>query len=133
MELKEKCRQGVFKHYISLGHSCYVAMDLEELGLRDASYPLDWVNSPFGAAERAIKTRFDTFLEYDNLYQSKRTPTVYKNRDYMIAFPHDFDAYAKLSKQIGGVINKYSRRIERFYESMPSQPCFLGIAKTTKR
>ena len=30
-----------FKHFISLGSFCSVALDLEALGLRDASMPFD--------------------------------------------------------------------------------------------
>lgn len=33
----------MFKHIISLGHFCGVAQELERLGLRDASYPFEWL------------------------------------------------------------------------------------------
>ena len=34
-----------FKHVISLGHLCATANDLERIGLRSSSGPLDWCES----------------------------------------------------------------------------------------
>lgn len=36
---------GGYKHVISLGSFCSPALKIERLGLRDGSYPFDWVLS----------------------------------------------------------------------------------------
>ena len=66
----------MFKHIISLGHFCGVAQELERLGLRDASYPFDWLITKREPLHRLINNHFDGFLEYDNLYQSQAEKNI---------------------------------------------------------
>ena len=124
-ELKEKCSSGVFEHYISLGHCCYVALDLEEMGLREASLPFDWTRSKWKAIERSYKTHFDGMLEYDSLYQKKNHPVDYKNLEYGIGFFHDFNQYDSLKSQFKAVQKKYNRRIERFFQFINQPSLFV--------
>ena len=87
---------GYFEHYISLGHCCHVATDLEKMGLRDSSMPIDWVRTRWKAIERSFNSRFDGFLDYDSLYQKKKDLHVYKNLEYGVGFFHDFVSYKSL-------------------------------------
>lgn len=46
-EIKDNIFETNYKHVISLGFFCSVALELERKGLRDASYPFDWLISDF--------------------------------------------------------------------------------------
>lgn len=121
MELKK------FEHIISLGHFCGVAQELERLGLRDASYPFDWLITQRSAAEELIENRFEDFLSYDLLYQDSAHPEIYRNKRYGfgVSFYHDFSAYIPLDKQLDAVVQKYNRRIKRFYDAIREPTLFI--------
>lgn len=114
-----------YMHYISLGYNCYVASDLEKLGLRDSAYPFDWIKSDWTSVEFFIRTNFENFLIYDNLYQHKNSLSAYIDKVYNIDFLHDFDKKHSLKKQLDKVRNKYMRRAARFYESAKSPTLFI--------
>ena len=65
--IEHLCKKGVFEHYISLGRGCYIAIELEQMGLRDASMPFDWNGTRWHAIEKAIKNKFDGYLSYKDL------------------------------------------------------------------
>lgn len=116
---------GCFEHYISLGHCCYVAIELEKLGLRDSSMPFDWLRIRWKGIERSFNTRFDGYLDYDSLYQKTNELHVYKNIEYGVGFVHDFVSYKSLKSQIAKVQEKYKRRIDRFFEHITSPTLFI--------
>lgn len=124
-ELKKKCSSGLFEHYISLGYCCYVAWDLKEMGLREASLPFDWTRTKWKAIERSYKTHFAGMLEYDCLYQKMNNPVVYKNLDYGIGFFHDFNQYDSLKMQLKAVQEKYNRRIDRLFQYINQPSLFI--------
>ena len=114
-----------FKHFVSLGHFCSVAMDLEALGLREASLPFDWnIDLDLPKLLDCIRNGFDGFLEEDELEQSREDPSHYMNR-YGVQFFHDFDPYRSLAEQLPAVQEKYRRRISRFYETVKEPTLFL--------
>lgn len=117
----------MFKHIISLGHFCSVAQELERLGLRDASYPFDWLITKREPLHRLINNHFDGFLEYDNLYQSQAEKNIYRNKyyDFGVSFYHDFSRYIPLDAQLDEVQKKYARRIERFYTAITEPTLFI--------
>ena len=57
-----------YKHFISLGYFCSVALELERIGLRNCSSPFDWCITEWKGLEKALTTRFQNFLKYENLY-----------------------------------------------------------------
>lgn len=114
-----------FVHYISLGHSCYVAEELEGYALRDASYPFDWVASEWHGVESCIRTGFESFLDYDELYQMRKYHHAYRNDKLGIEFFHDFKKNYSLKSQLPPVRKKYTRRIERFYRSITEPTLFF--------
>lgn len=79
-----------YKYIISLGASCAVASGLKTEGVRDASYPFDWIISSVEGMEKAILSRFDGWLEYAHLKQSKTLSTAYYDEVYKVKFFHDF-------------------------------------------
>ena len=113
-----------FKHVISLGCSCGVAMMLEQCGMRNIAYPFDWIISPWNGVEKSIENGFIDWFDIDLLYQSTDLAHAYKNRKYGIKFFHDFNGYDPLHKQTEQVEQKYERRIKRFYQNI-QEPCLF--------
>ena len=105
-----------FRHFISLGSFCSVALDLEALGLRDASMPFDWnIDLKFEGVIDCIEKGFEHFLDGDELRQSEEAPEHYMDR-YEIQFFHDFNIWEPLADQLPAVQEKYERRIRHFYQ-----------------
>ena len=70
-------QQKKYKHFVSLGYFCSIAMDLDSFGLRDESLPFDWIISDsFACIIESIKNRFSAFLDYSQFYQSKKHPHI---------------------------------------------------------
>lgn len=114
-----------YKHYVSLGHFCSVALDLEALGLRDASLPFDWnIDLDFAGVMDCIRGDFAGFLDEEELRQSLEDRAHYMNR-YGIQFFHDFNPYEPLKDQLPAVQAKYGRRIARFYAEIAEPTLFI--------
>lgn len=119
-------------HYISLGHSCSIAMDLEKMGLRSESLPFDWLISDFKGVMQAIENHFEDFLTYEYMQQARPNRAYYRNYKYNIQFYHDFDKYHPLADQIDAVQEKYNRRIERFYKTISEPTLFIRYITNTQ-
>lgn len=122
-----------FSYFISLGYFCSPALELERIGLRSTSLPFDWVISDFEGVIDAIENHFEDFLDYQYLLQSNDVRNQYYNAKYKTWFYHDFDEYHSLSEQLPRVVEKYTRRIQRFYEIINQPTLFLRyISDETK-
>jgi Putative papain-like cysteine peptidase (DUF1796). len=115
----------VYKHVISLGFFCSVASELERIGLRDSSYPFDWLITGMDGILQLMDNEFSDFLCPDLLQQYTTNPSHFVNRKYNIHFLHDFDDYKKYEDQLDHVQQKYQRRIQRFYESISEPTLFV--------
>lgn len=112
-----------FAKVISLGCFCSPALWIKELGLRNCSYPLDWILTPdLRRTNDLIENNFTDFLEIKYLIPGKRKSQFinYQNTKYKIGFIHDFSSDIALEGQLIDVQTKYARRIERFYEAIYS-------------
>ena len=114
-----------YKHFISLGYFCSVAMELERTGLRSTSSPFDWLLCNFIGVIDAINHHFEDFLDSNYLFQDAKNHRQYYNPKYGFYFVHDFDKYRSLQDQLPEVVNKYNRRIERFYHSIVEPTLFV--------
>lgn len=114
-----------FEHYISLGHCCYVGIELQKLGLRDSSMPFDWYRTRWKAIEYSFINNFENYLNYDSLFQKKSALHIYKNLDYGVGFVHDFVDNKSLKSQINAVRKKYERRIDRFWLHISEPTLFI--------
>ena len=114
-----------YKHFISLGYFCSVALELERTGLRSTSSPFDWLLCSFTGVMDAINHHFVDFLDSNYLYQDAKNHRQYVNPKYDFYFVHDFDKYRSLQDQLPAVVNKYNRRIERFYHSIVEPTLFV--------
>ncbi|MBQ8945903.1 MAG: hypothetical protein IJ058_03725 [Lachnospiraceae bacterium] len=115
-----------YKNYISLGYFCSVAMELERIGLRSASYPFDWLVTPeFSHVLEMIETGFSGFLDKDRLSLKQGTSKIYVNSATGFSFVHDFDDKRSLSEQLASVDDKFRRRIDRFYRDIEKPTMFI--------
>ncbi len=117
---------------IPLGCDCRIIVALNELGLRNVSYPYDWCVAPFDGILRSIENDFEEFVEPSQLkLVHERAP----GNKYGVELRHDFPR--RFLKMPGGkrkalivknwenyiseVQKKYERRISRFRQSCDSQ------------
>lgn len=132
-------------YIISLGNSCSVAYQKQKLGIKEETYPFDWIriesltdiidvlNSSFDEfANNLIKVsesdKFPIFMGEgtdkfpDPEKQSQSKSIIMKNR-YNMKFYHDFDSTTNPIS----VEEKYKRRIHRFTELIKSNNniCFV--------
>lgn len=112
---------------VSLGFFCGVAMELERVGLRNCSLPFDWIISgDFQSVLALIANHFEGFTETDNLYQEfEICPSYYYNKACNVHFYHDFSRYKDFKQQYDSFRAKYSRRIERFYQTIERPTIFV--------
>ena len=125
-------RKTDYKHYISLGSFCSVALELERIGLRETSAPFDWLITDFEGVIRAIDSHFSEWLEYKNLLQNEKFHCQYKDTYYKCMFFHDFNKYDPLESQIDSVRAKYQRRIDRFYDMIKEPTLFIRYLNDKK-
>lgn len=118
-----------YEHIVSLGYFCGVALELERIGLRDASGPFDWVIAPWAGVAELLTSGFDDLFEADAFEQDPRTPEHYRNSKYGIAFYHDFDRWISFDAQLPNVREKYERRIERFYANASDPTLFVRYVR----
>lgn len=115
-----------FKHFVSLGANCYVAEDLKKLGLRNCSYPFDWLFfTDFECTVSLIENDFKDFLSYNALMQHDDNKNRYYNSIYRFSFFHDFNKYESLKAQLPFVSEKYNRRINRFKKDIREPTLFF--------
>ena len=121
-----------YKNYNSLGYYCGVAEDLEKMGLRNRSFPFDWLISNFENVIDAIDKEFNGFMDYENLSQDLNARHHYRDDKYQFYFFHDFSPYVKLDKQYSDVRNKYYRRINRFLKTIKEPTLFVHYISAEK-
>jgi hypothetical protein len=132
-------------NYISLGPTCSIAYQLQKLGKKKESLPFDWIRCySIGSVFHLIQNNFDGLfdgLEYvkddtkfpfieDNVgggeYETFDTiemkdTKIYKNDTLGISFFHDF----KEGIDKKDVLEKYNRRIDRFYNVVKTPSVFI--------
>jgi len=131
--------------YISLGGTCAIAWNLQRYGLRDKAFPFDWLRAPdFYLIVKTIKDDFDKFFselkitsststayplstdKHDFPMDEKTSPAVVVQNIHKIKFCHDFKFNNGKESTIenlnlSDVVDKYNRRIRRFYEILQQQ------------
>nr|AEX62798.1 putative papain-like cysteine peptidase [Moumouvirus Monve] len=127
--------------YISLGSTCGVAYQLQQLKLRGEAMPFDWIKVCYlSSIIEVLELGFDKFIEYNSLKlysESMKHPVlatdnfeeniisaksyVYKN-DLNMIFYHDFNTVIKSIDDENYVMfyNKYMRRFNRLNDSFMS-------------
>lgn len=118
---------------VSLGYFCGPAQELERCGLRDSSFPFDWlITSSFEIVLEQIKNSFHGFLTMEYFQQSISHREHYYNSKTKMWFYHDFSKYTPLEDQMKAVIKKYDRRIKRFYKTIERPTIFIRYVSDEK-
>lgn len=126
---------------IPIGMSCVMATQLKKRGLRQASYPFDWLLFPkedaLETVVELIQTRFKGFLERNHLVVDSNKVITGRvsvcDTVLNITFLHDFFSPQLPDEELISNQAKYQRRIERFYHdiSMGETVCLtLAIEKS---
>ena len=116
-----------YQQIIPIGFGCMVAQDLEKIGVREYSYPFDWVISNFKDVVRIIDNRFAGIFQ--EVEQDAIHDNVYHDRQTGLDHYHDFFPNKSIEEQMEAVRKKYERRIERFYESITSPTLFIRFVR----
>lgn len=135
-------------NYMSLGYDCSPAATLKNLNIRDEALPFDWVVSDLEILITCIEDNFNSY--HKNLRFNQRKTRLIDS--YGFQFPHDypFDSNnidnskigegvfgEELNKQIISnwseyhttALEKYKRRIERFYTYLSSEKPLIILCR----
>ena len=135
-------------NYMSLGNECSPAAALRNLNIRAEALPFDWVESNLQIITNCIEDNFSNY--HQNLRFNQRRSRLIDS--YGFQFPHDypFDNSTiddskigegvfgeELNKQIidnwneyhGVALEKYKRRIERFYNYLNSDTPLIILCR----
>lgn len=124
---------AVYKHVISLGWFCSVAEEIERLGLRNASYPFDWILTDWDTVKDMLNGSFTDFLAPDKLFQDAKTANMYHHRDRQcLTYVHDIDPYENYRQQVKKAQDKYERRLERLKHDICEPSIFLRYIRDKK-
>lgn len=94
---------------ISLGSYCAVARALQSVGLKDFTYPFDWVRCPSRGVIQCLDTQFQDFLTYSmTIEQEQNDGKAYGGSKWGGSFWHH-DPSATQTR------NDMARRIDRFW------------------
>jgi hypothetical protein len=135
---------------MSLGYDCSPAAALRNLNIRDEALPFDWVQSNLQSIINCIEDNFDKY--HKNLYFNSFGTRLIDS--YGFQFPHDYPFNnnddnidkSKLGEGIFGeelgkqiinkwgdyhllVLEKYKRRIERFYTYLNSETPLIFLCR----
>jgi len=120
--------------FISLGSDCSITYNYQKLGLKTYTYPFDWIKSNnFENILSTIKNNFEEWYDESNYICIKESEIhpyieedfqfnqkdnlktiIIENKINKIKFYHDLT----INNDIISIINKYRRRINRFYETL---------------
>lgn len=111
---------------IPIGMSCVMATQLKKRGLRQASYPFDWLfftgDDALETVVKLIQTRFEGFLERKHLVVDSKTVTTGRvsvcDTRFDVTFFHDFFSPQLPDEELAHNQAKYQRRMERFYHDI---------------
>lgn len=127
--------------FISLGSTCSIAYQLQQLKLRHCAYPFDWLRvDSLDDITIALKNNFADFVtscqkvtetdkfpistddKFPENNTNKEISLIMKNK-YNMKFYHDFDEKTLVEQ----VNEKYQRRINRFYDFIKDHKnvCFV--------
>lgn len=117
----------MFKNFVSLGSSCYVAASMSRYGLRSWSGPFDWLLTPSLNWVLHYEDDFKYFLLKENLVNWQKRPEAFCDTKSGFIFLHDGKFSSILLDEYDNLRAKYGRRIERFLGETKRPTCFLRL------
>lgn len=114
-----------YRHVVSIGSFCSTALELERYGLRDSSYPLDWLTCPLESTLELIESGFKHLVQPEHLVRDSVYTNIVHDAESGIAFYHDFDPAQTVESQVDGVKDKYERRSRRCCTAITEPTLFV--------
>ena len=115
-----------YKHVISLGWFCSVAEEMERIGLRNASYPFDWILSDFKTVYDMAEGKCNDFLTAECLAQDEKIKNMYRHKNRKcLTYIHDICPYSDYEQEIEKAREKYNRRLRRFRQDIREPSIFI--------
>lgn len=120
----------MYKRVISLGWFCGTASEIKRIGLRDASYPFDWLITYDFSTIITMVDRGERFHFYnEEMFQYQNDASKWYNSRYVVSSFHDFSPFKKVKEQLDIVEEKYERRAGRFYNAICDKTIFIRYIK----
>jgi hypothetical protein len=124
--------------FISLGTSCVVAYQLNNLGLRKESYPFDWTKFDINKLNYVLENNFKKFSDiiihkfaYNHKYKfTKNTGSFILKNTYNVKFAHEL--LFNNSNDINNLKNKINNRIKRFCNKYNEYIYFIILDNNAK-
>ncbi|QKF94424.1 DUF1796 protein [Fadolivirus algeromassiliense] len=125
--------------YISIGNSCSVTYQKQQLDIKNETYPFDWIRTEsLDDITNCINNDFIDFITNlikvnesdkfpvssdDNFPDNSDCKSIIMKNRYGMKFYHDFNNQTNMSD----IVNKYERRIKRFINLIKSNKsiCFV--------
>ena len=133
--------------YISLGNDCTIAYHLQKLGLKTATFPFDWLETPnILLLVKLIHNDFNDLFNHfmlkginygpiieNNWNEQKLIMINIKNNKYDIIFKHDFASLLYPNRKLHSEIQKnYNNRIFEFNNVMQDKSKYKKIFRIGK-
>lgn len=125
---------------ISIGKDCACSMYLKKNGLRQESFPFDWLTQPeninnLGNRFELILNDFENFMNKEDFKFLPKDPNkkndnnydYYENIKTRLYFYHDFKVGENFDDEFNIVKEKYDRRIARLYKTIEKNDKVLLI------
>lgn len=132
----ERSAEKKYDHVVSLGGYCQTAYQLRRGGLRNESYPFDWlVCEDHAMFCECIKSDFSGWMNRENIEEiPPRAPghrTVIDRR-YGFVHQHVFPQDKSIEEAYPEVMETYDRRIKRFLELKGKNVLFVRTRMTVQ-
>lgn len=115
-----------YKHIVSFGSMCSVALFLRENGFREGATIFDWIRSNFKSNIELVENNFSDILNISYLAQKYiNHPEIIDNVHYDISLSHLFDETLCLKSNLKNVSRIITNRVERFYSFINDGPSLL--------
>lgn len=121
---------------VGLGEDCACSMYLRKLDLQLQSYPFDWLtNASYDERLKLIVNDFSDFLNIEDIKFLPKTDDVYddvhcdyyENTRNGFYYYHEFPKDCNPKDVIGGIKEKYQRRISRLYDKIEESEKVLFV------
>lgn len=124
-------RKRTYDYAISMGVSCQPAWHLAKNGLRDRSYPMDWIDTRnTDSLCTMLRTGFQDFFEKDLLepeISGVNKELGFRHTKYGFLFRHEFKSLETFDKDFEAASEMYLRRIARLQERLRSEASVLFV------
>lgn len=123
---------------VSIGEACICSESLRKAMMQIKSYPFDWIKSHDIITNiEIILNNFQDFFNKDYLQEKyinkpkddneRNWSYVYTNTKYNLDLIHDFRYGIEFEENYKNVVEKYQRRIDRFYKSIENSKSVLLV------